>query len=400
MVDKKEQKLKNVRKQTNLVRGGLSRSNHGETSEAIFMNSGYVFKNAEQAEARFAEEEEGYLYSRYGNPTVTMFEERMALNEGVESCFATASGMSAVFASLMCQLKAGDHVVAAEALFGSCYHILSKILPQYGIETTLIDGTDNSQWEQNISENTKCIFFETPSNPTMDIIDIKFVSDIAHQRGTRVIVDNIFASPVLQKPFEFGADIVVYSGTKHIDGQGRSMGGAVLSSNEFREEYLKPFIRHTGPTLSPFNAWVLLKGLETLQYRMNQHCYNAKKIAEYLSDHKRILKTIYPGLDTHPQFDLGQKQMLQAGSIVTLVIEGGKENAFNFLNALKLFDISNNLGDTKSLATHPATTTHRVIGEEARKQLKIDDGMVRLSIGLEDYLDLIEDLDQALENVT
>ena len=400
MVDKKEQKLKNVRKQTNLVRGGLSRSNHGETSEAIFMNSGYVFKNAEQAEARFAGEEEGYLYSRYGNPTVTMFEERMALNEGVESCFATASGMSAVFASLMCQLKAGDHVVAAEALFGSCYHILSKILPQYGIETTLIDGTDNSQWEQNISENTKCIFFETPSNPTMDIIDIKFVSDIAHQRGTRVIVDNIFASPVLQKPFEFGADIVVYSGTKHIDGQGRSMGGAVLSSNEFREEYLKPFIRHTGPTLSPFNAWVLLKGLETLQYRMNQHCYNAKKIAEYLSDHKRILKTIYPGLDTHPQFDLGQKQMLQAGSIVTLVIEGGKENAFNFLNALKLFDISNNLGDTKSLATHPATTTHRVIGEEARKQLKIDDGMVRLSIGLEDYLDLIEDLDQALENVT
>ena len=400
MVDKKEQKLKNVRKQTNLVRGGLSRSNHGETSEAIFMNSGYVFKNAEQAEARFAEEEEGYLYSRYGNPTVTMFEERMALNEGVESCFATASGMSAVFSSLMCQLKAGDHVVAAEALFGSCYHILSKILPQYGIETTLIDGTDNSQWEQNISENTKCIFFETPSNPTMDIIDIKFVSDIAHQRGTRVIVDNIFASPVLQKPFEFGADIVVYSGTKHIDGQGRSMGGAVLSSNEFREEYLKPFIRHTGPTLSPFNAWLLLKGLETLQYRMNQHCYNAKKIAEYLSDHKRILKTIFPGLYTHPQFDLGQKQMLQAGSIVTLVIEGGKENAFNFLNALKLFDISNNLGDTKSLATHPATTTHRVIGEEARKQLKIDDGMVRLSIGLEDYLDLIEDLDQALENVT
>ena len=400
MVDKKEQKLMNVRNQTKLVRGGLSRSNHGETSEAIFMNSGYVFKNAEQAEARFAGEEEGYLYSRYGNPSVTMFEERMALNEGAESCFATASGMSAVFASLMCQLKAGDHVVAAEALFGSCYHILSKILPQYGIEITLIDGTDNSQWEQNIFENTKCIFFETPSNPTMDIIDIKFVSDIAHQRGIRVIVDNIFASPVLQKPFEFGADIVVYSGTKHIDGQGRSMGGAVLSSNEFREEYLKPFIRHTGPTLSPFNAWVLLKGLETLQYRMNQHCYNAKKIAEYLSDHKRILKTIYPGLDTHPQFDLGQKQMLQAGSIVTLVIEGGKENAFNFLNALKLFDISNNLGDTKSLATHPATTTHRVIGEEARKQLKIDDGMVRLSIGLEDYLDLIEDLDQALENVT
>ena len=395
MKDKKDQTLKNVKLQTKLVRGGLYRSDHGETSEAIFMNSGYVFENAEQAEARFAGEQEGYLYSRYGNPTVTMFEERMALNEGTESCFATSSGMSAVFASLMCQLKTGDHVVSSRALFGSCFHIIDQILPRYGIVTNLIDGTDYNQWEQSITKNTKCIFFETPSNPAMEIIDIQHVSNIAHQHGALVIVDNIFASPVLQKPIDFGADIVVYSGTKHIDGQGRSMGGAVLSTNEFREEYLKPFIRHTGPTLSPFNAWILLKGLETLNCRMNQHCQNATKIAEHLSDHKLISKIIYPGLKTHPQFELAQKQMLQAGSIVTFVIKGGKEKAFKFMNALEVFDISNNLGDTKSLATHPATTTHRVIGEEGRKKLNIDDGMVRLSIGLEDPQDLIEDIDQA-----
>ena len=395
MKDKKNQTLKNVRNQTKLVRGGLYRSSHGETSEAIFMNSGYVFENAEQAEARFAGEQEGYLYSRYGNPTVTMFEERMALNESAESCFATSSGMSAVFASLMCQLKTGDHVVSSRALFGSCFHILDQILPRYGIITNLIDGTDHNQWERSITKNTKCVFFETPSNPAMEIIDIQHVSNIAHRHGALVIVDNIFASPVLQRPIDFGADIVVYSGTKHIDGQGRAMGGAVLSTNEFREEYLKPFIRHTGPTLSPFNAWILLKGLETLNYRMNQHCKNATKIAEYLNDHKLISKIIYPGLKTHPQFELAQKQMLQAGSIITFVIKGGKEKAFEFMNALEIFDISNNLGDTKSLATHPATTTHRVIGEEGRKKLNIDDGMVRLSIGLEDPQDLIEDIDQA-----
>ena len=395
MKDKKDQTLKNIRHQTKLVRGGLYRSSHGETSEAIFMNSGYVFENAEQAEARFAGEQEGYLYSRYGNPTVTMFEERMALNESAESCFATSSGMSAVFASLMCQLKTGDHVVSSRALFGSCFHILDQILPRYGIITNLIDGTDHNQWERSITKNTKCVFFETPSHPAMEIIDIQHVSNIAHQHGALVIVDNIFASPALQKPIDFGADIIVYSGTKHIDGQGRSMGGAVLSTNEFREEYLKPFIRHTGPTLSPFNAWILLKGLETLNYRMNQHCQNATKIAEHLNDHKLISKIIYPGLKTHPQFELAQKQMLQAGSIITFVIKGGKEKAFEFMNALEVFDISNNLGDTKSLATHPATTTHRVIGEEGRKKLNIDDGMVRLSIGLEDPQDLIEDIDQA-----
>ena len=395
MTDKKNKNYKNYKKQTQLVRGGLLRSQHGETSEAIFMNSGYVFNSAEEAKARFAGELDGYLYSRYGNPTVTMFEERMALNEEAEACFATASGMAAVFASLMSFLKSGDHVVSSRALFGSCYHILDQILPRYGITTHLIDGIDLLQWEKHITNKTKCIFLESPSNPTMEIIDIKSVAKIAHQHNALVIVDNILASPVLQKPMEFGADIVVYSGTKHIDGQGRSIGGAILSSKQHYEEYLKPFIRHTGPTLSPFNAWVLLKGLETLKYRMDQHCHNAFKVANYLSQHPKVEKTIYPGLKDHPQFALAKKQMLQGGSIVTFIIKGN--NAFRFMNALNLFDISNNLGDTKSFATHPATTTHRVIGEEGRKKLNIPDNMIRLSIGLEDVDDLIEDIESALK---
>ena len=395
MTDKKNKNYKNYKKQTQLVRGGLLRSQHGETSEAIFMNSGYVFNSAEEAKARFAGELDGYLYSRYGNPTVTMFEERMALNEEAEACFATASGMAAVFASLMSFLKSGDHIVSSRALFGSCYHILDQILPRYGITTHLIDGIDLSQWEKHITNKTKCIFLESPSNPTMEIIDIKSVTKIAHQHNALVIVDNILASPVLQKPMEFGADIVVYSGTKHIDGQGRSIGGAILSSKQHYEEYLKPFIRHTGPTLSPFNAWVLLKGLETLKYRMDQHCHNAFKVANYLSQHPKVEKTIYPGLKNHPQFALAKKQMLQGGSIVTFIIKGN--NAFRFMNALNLFDISNNLGDTKSFATHPATTTHRVIGEEGRKKLNIPDNMIRLSIGLEDVDDLIEDIESALK---
>ncbi len=392
---KKNKNYNQYRKQTKLVRGGLLRSSHGETSEAIFMNSGYVFNSAEEAKARFAGELEGYLYSRYGNPTVTIFEERMALNEGAEVCFATASGMSAVFASMLSYLKSGDHVVSSRALFGSCYHILDQILPRYGIITHLIDGTDLSQWEQYITDKTKCIFLESPSNPTMEIIDIESVTKIAHQYNALVIVDNILASPVLQKPMDLGADIVVYSGTKHIDGQGRSLGGAILSSKKHYEEYIKPFVRHTGPTLSPFNAWVLLKGLETLQYRMNQHCLNASKVANYLSHHPKVEKIIYPGLKNHPQYALAKKQMLQAGSIITIVIKGN--NAFKFMNELKIFDISNNLGDTKSFVTHPATTTHRVIGEEGRKKLNISDSMVRLSIGLEDVDDLIEDIENALK---
>ena len=391
----KNKYYKNYKKQTKIVRGGLFRSEHGETSEAMFMNSGYTFKNAEEARDRFAGEVDGYLYSRYGNPTVAMFEERMALNEAAESCFATASGMAAVFASLMSYLKSGDEVVSSRSLFGSCYHILDQILPRYNISTHLIDGTDISQWEKHITKKTKCIFLESPSNPTMEIIDIQSVSKIAHHHNALVIVDNILASPILQKPLELGADIVVYSGTKHIDGQGRSIGGAILSSKQHYEDFIKPYMRHTGPTISPFNAWVLLKGLETLELRMVQHCDNALQVANYLSQHPKVEKTIYPGLENHPQYSLAKKQMLEAGSIVTFIIKG--TDTFKFINALNLFDISNNLGDTKSLVTHPATTTHRVIGEEGRKKLNIPDNMIRLSIGLEDVEDLIEDIDQALK---
>jgi len=394
----KDKNFKNFKKQTQRIRGGLHRSSHGETSEAIFMNSGYVFKNAEEAEMRFAGKAKGYMYSRYGNPTVTMLEDRLALHDGAEACFATASGMSAVFASLMSILKSGDHVVSSRALFGSCHHIINQILPRYGISTELIEGTNLSQWEKYITPKTRCIFLETPSNPMMEIIDIRSVSEIAHKNNALVIVDNIFASPVLQNPIEYGADIVVYSGTKHIDGQGRSLGGAILSSKQLYEDNIKPFLRHTGPTLSPFNAWILLKGLETLKYRMNQHCKNAQRIANYLSIHPKIKKTIYPGLKNHPQYQLAQKQMSQPGSIVTFNLQD-KKNAFKFINALEIFDISNNLGDTKSLATHPSTTTHRVIGEKARLDLNILEGTVRLSIGLEDIEDLIRDIDQALNKV-
>jgi O-succinylhomoserine sulfhydrylase len=385
---------KKYKKQTQLIRGGITRSQHGETSEALFFNSGYVYKNAEEARDRFAGEQDGYLYSRYGNPTVSMFQDRMALNEGAENCFATSSGMSAVFASLMSYLKSGDEVVSSRALFGSCYYILNELLPKYNIKTHLIDGTDIKQWEKYITKKTKCIFLESPSNPTMEIVDIQAVAKIAHEVGALVIVDNILASPALQKPLELGADIVVYSATKHIDGQGRAMGGAILSTKQHFEDHIKNFTRHTGPTLSPFNAWILLKGLETLEYRINQHCINAKNVAEFLAQHQSVEKTIYPGLNTHPQYELAKKQMTQPGSIVTFCIKGDK--AFNFINNLKLFDISNNFGDTKSLVTHPTTTTHRVLGEEGREKLSITNNMVRLSIGLEDVEDLIEDIDQAL----
>ena len=382
------------RKQTQLIRGGTTRSQHGETSEALFLNSGYVYKNAEEARDRFAGEKDGYLYSRYGNPTLSMFQDRMALNEGAENCFATSSGMSAVFASLMSYLDSGDEVVSSRALFGSCYYIFNVLLPKYNIKSHLIDGTDIKQWEKYITKKTKCIFLESPSNPTMEIVDIQAVANLAHEVGALVIVDNILASPALQKPIELGADIVVYSATKHIDGQGRAMGGAILSTKQHFEDHIKNFTRHTGPTLSPFNAWILLKGLETLEYRINQHCKNASTVAEFLAQHHSVEKTIYPGLNSHPQYELAKKQMTQPGSIVTFCIK--EDKAFNFINNLKLFDISNNFGDTKSLVTHPTTTTHRVLGEEGRKKLSITNNMVRLSIGLEDIEDLVEDIDQAL----
>jgi len=389
--------LKKYRKQTQRVRGGQIRSLFGETSEPIFMNSGYVFETAEDARDKFAGVKDGYLYSRYGNPTVSTFEDRMALNENTEACFATASGMSAVFSSMMCYLNSGDEVVSSRSLFGSCYHIFDQILPRFGIHTHLIDGTNLDEWNKYITNKTKCVFIESPSNPTMEIVDIKSVSKIAHKHNALVIVDNIFASPILQKPIEFGADVIVYSGTKHIDGQGRTLGGAILSTQHYYDEYLKPYMRHTGPTLSPFNAWVLLKGLETLEYRMNQHCENAEKIASFLSTHSGVQHAIYPYLPNHSQYELAKSQMSRGGSVISFVLKDN--DPFPFMNSLQLFDISNNLGDTKSLVTHPATTTHRVIGEEGRKLLNIPNNMIRLSIGLEDIDDLIEDLEQAFQSI-
>ena len=381
---------------TRLVRGGTARSEHGETSEALFLNSGFVYENAELAESRFKGEAEGFVYSRYGNPTVRMYEERLALLEGAEACFATASGMAAVFASLMCRLKAGDRVVASRALFGSCHHIITEILPRFGVETELVDGPDLEQWQAAVTAGTACIFMETPANPTLELIDIQAVARIAHSVGAEVIVDNVFATPVLQRPFLLGADVVVYSATKHIDGQGRCLGGAVLGSKTFINETLQPFMRHTGPSLSPFNAWVMLKGLETLSLRIDRQSRSALALAQFLEDQPGIGRVLYPGLPNHPQFALAQKQMTGAGTLITFELPGGKDTAFRFLNALQLIDISNNLGDSKSLITHPATTTHRAMGPEGRALIGVTDSMVRLSVGLEDPADLADDLVQAL----
>ncbi len=385
------------RRRTNLVRGGTVRSQHGETSEAIFMNSGFCYQSAEVAEARFSGDEPGFVYSRYGNPTVAMFERRMALLEGAEACFATASGMAAVFAAMMCQLYAGDHVVAARAMFGSCHFILTQILPRYGIETTLVHGPDLDQWRAALGPKTRCVFFETPANPTLELIDIAAVSELAHGVGARVIVDNVFSSPILQHPLELGADIVMYSGTKHIDGQGRCLGGAVLSDEEFRNAQLEPFMRHTGPALSPFNAWLLLKGLETLELRIERQGATALSLAERLGGHPAVRRVLYPGLASHPQFALASEQMSGAGTVFSFDLAGGKEAAFTLLNALEIIDIANNLGDTKSLITHPATTTHRAMGAEERARIGVGDGMVRLSVGLEDVDDLAEDLERGLD---
>ncbi len=387
-------------KATQLVRGGLARSGFGETSEALFLNSGFVYDSAEEAEARFKGEAEGFVYSRYGNPTVRMFEERLAALEGAEACFATASGMAAVFASMMCHLKAGDRVVAGRALFGSCHHIITQILPRFGIETQLVDGPDLDQWREALAPGAAAVFLESPANPTLELIDIPEVCDLARAAGAKVIVDNVFATPLLQKPFELGADIVVYSATKHIDGQGRCLAGAVLGSRSYIDETLQLFMRHTGPALSPFNAWVMLKGLETLELRVARQCETALTLAELLQNQDGVERVLYPGLPSHPQHDLAQQQMTGAGTLVTFELPGGKPQAFAFLNALELIDISNNLGDTKSLITHPTTTTHRAMGPEGRAQIGVTDGMIRLSVGLEDPADLAEDLLQALDTAS
>ena len=381
---------------TRLIRSGQTRSNHGETAEAIFLTSGFVYDSAEAAERRFTGDDPGYVYSRYGNPTVSMFEQRLAAVEGAEGCFGMASGMAAVFAALACQVQSGDRIVAARALFGSCHHILTKILPKWGVECVLIDGADLNAWREALAPGAKIAFFESPSNPTLELIDIKAVCELAHAAGARVVIDNVFATPLLQRPITLGCDVVVYSATKHIDGQGRCMGGAVLSTNKFLTDELMPFYRHTGPALSPFNAWVLVKGLETLSLRVDRSCQTAAKIADRLHSAPGIQRLLYPHHPSHPQYDLAKRQMTQGGTLVSFSLEGGKAGAFKFLNALELIDISNNLGDSKSLITHPWTTTHRAMPEPDRLAVGIDEGLVRLSVGLEDAGDLIADIERGL----
>ncbi len=381
---------------TKLVQGGVLRSPLGETCEAIYMTSGYVYGSAEEAEAAFARKHPHFIYSRYSNPTVQMFEDRMAMLEGAEAARATASGMAAVFAALACLLRAGDRVVASDALFGSCQYILAEILPRFGVESVFVDGRDLAQWRAALARKTEAVFIETPSNPGLRIIDLPAVAKLAHAAGAKLVVDNVFATPLLQRPIELGADVVVYSATKHIDGQGRSLGGVILGSKAYIEESLQPFLRHTGPALSPMNAWLLLKGLETLELRVARHCANAARIAEFLARQPKLTQLLYPGLSSHPQHRLAMDQMSAGGSLLSFELAGGKAAAFRFLNALKLVVISNNLGDTKSLATHPATTTHQRLTPEARAQQGITDGMVRLSVGLEDAVDIEADLSRAL----
>ena len=382
---------------TRLVQGGLLRSNFSETSEAIFMTSGYVYGSAEEAEGAFANKNPHFIYSRFSNPTVQMFEQRMALIEGTEAARATATGMAAVFASLMSLVKAGDRVVASDALFGSCQFILAEILPRFGVETVFVDGRDLAQWKKALAKKTAAVFIESPSNPSLRIVDVAAVAKLAHAAGAQVIVDNVFATPLLQRPLQLGADIIVYSATKHIDGQGRALGGVVLGTKKYVEEKLQPFLRHTGPALSPMNAWIMLKGLETLELRIKQHCANAARIADFLASQKKLANVLYPGSPRHPQHDLAMAQMSAGGTLVTFELVGGKKSAFRFLNALKLVAISNNLGDTKSLITHPATTTHQRLSPEARAKQGISDSMVRLSVGLEDPLDIEQDLLRALK---
>ncbi len=384
------------RPDTLAVRGGTSRSGFDETSEALFLTSGFVYGSAAEAAAAFAGENDHYRYSRLRNPTVAMLEERLALLEGAEAAWATASGMSAVFNALAASLRAGDRVVAARALFGSCFEVLDSILPRFGITTDFVDGTDLAAWERALSTRAAAVFLETPSNPMQELVDLGAVAGLAKAAGARVIVDNIFATPVLQHPLRFGADVVVYSTTKHLDGHGRTLGGAILGTNGFMEDDLKPLMQHTGPTMSPFNAWVVLKSLETLTLRVQRQTATASALARWLEADPRVVGVRYPWLTSHPQHDLARRQMSGGGSIVTLWLEGGTERAFAVLDALRVIDISNNLGDAKSLATHPATTTHHRVGPEVRAAMGVTDGVIRLSVGLEDLEDLRQDLDRAL----
>ena len=392
-------KRDNYRPRTRLVHEGQSRSPFGETSEALYLTSGFVYDSAEQAEARFREKDDGYIYSRFGNPTVRMFEERMIALEGAEDARATATGMAAVTAAMLSLLQAGDHVVAARALFGSCRYIVETLLPRYGIETTLIDGRDMPAWEQAMRPTTKVLFLETPSNPALQVIDMQSVADIAHAHGARLVVDNVFATPILQRPLDFGADIVVYSATKHIDGQGRCLGGIILGNEAYVRDELANFLRQTGPALAPFNAWIMLKSLETLPVRVDAHCDNAEKLVDFLNAHNKVGRVIYPGDKSHPQYKLACQQMTRGGNLIAFDVGADKDDAFRFANNLQIAAISNNLGDAKTLITHPATTTHFRLDDAAKAELGIHPTSLRVSIGLEDPADLVEDFDRALGTI-
>ncbi len=385
--------------QTELIHAGIGRTNYGETSEALFLTSGFVYDSAEQAEATFLGTATHYQYSRFGNPTTSALEKKLAVLEGAEDCRVTATGMAAVNAALLCLLSAGDRIVASRALFGSCHWIVTQLLPRFGITPVLVDATDMAAWREALSTPAKVVLLETPSNPMLEILDMRAIADLAHAAGAQVIVDNVFATPLLQRPLDFGADIIVYSCTKHMDGQGRVLGGAVLGRKKFIEDVLQPFTRNTGPALSPFNAWVLLKSLETLPLRVEAACTRAAKIADFLADHPAVARVWYPGRADHPQYALAQAQMSAGGTLLSFDVHGGKDGAFAMMNALNLIAISNNLGDSRSMVTHPATTTHMRIGESERAKLGISEGVIRLSVGLEHVEDLIADLATALAAV-
>jgi O-succinylhomoserine sulfhydrylase len=387
----------NLRPATRLVHGGALRSQYGETSEALFLTQGFVYDTAEAAEARFKGNDPGFIYARFGNPTVAMFEQRMALLEGAEAARAAASGMAAVTTALMGLVRSGDHVVAARALFGSCLYIVEEWLPRFGVSSTLVDGTDLDQWRAAMRPNTKVCFLESPTNPQLEILDVAAIAKIAHDGGAKLVVDNVFATPLLQQPLALGADVVVYSATKHIDGQGRCLGGVILSSQKMIDDHFHNPLRQTGPALSPFNAWVMLKGLETLPVRVAQQGASAARLADVLAELPGVARVLYPFRKDHPQHDLARRQMAGGGTVIALDLAGGKQAAFRFANALRVVKISNNLGDAKSLVTHPATTTHQRLPQQAREAMGIGEGMLRLSVGLEDVQDLIEDVTRAAE---
>ena len=399
MARTKRRRRKPLGPATQLVHGGIQRSQFGENSETLFLTQSYVYDSAEQAAARFKGTEPGYIYSRFANPTVAMFEERMRLMEGAGAARATASGMSAVTAAFLCYLNAGDHIVSAKALFGACRYVVEDLVPRFGINSTLVDGTDLDQWKKAVTRNTKLFFLESPTNPTLEVLDIPAIAEIAHKAGARLIVDNVFATPILQRPFELGADIVIYSATKHIDGQGRCLGGVILADEGFVTDHLHNFLRQTGPTLSPFNAWVLLKGLETLEIRVKRQSETAAYLAERIAAHKKVRRVIFPGRSDHPQYELARRQMTGPSTLVSFEVKGGRKAAFKALNAMEVIRISNNLGDAKSLITHPSTTTHQRLGEKARLEFGITQSLLRLSVGLEDPEDLAQDLERALDGL-